>query len=168
MAEQTVEELVESYSRRELDDMAESLGLNSADYPNKASIAQALLKARREKREREMMERQRLEREREREREARIQELKKKMTEDTVKGKIAAIKATAEKMQKNVAALQSGIKEQMKENVEAVTAIQSGVQDLMNKYQAFSKDLQSRVAAMQADIKEQMNENQIYVKNFYG
>jgi len=159
MAEETVEELVGSHSRAELDGMAEALGLNSADYPNKRSIAEAILKAREEQGERERIER---------EREARIEEMRKKMLENTVKGKIAAIKATSEKMQKNVAALQSEISKQMEENREAVAAIQSGVQGLMNNYKAFAKDMEANIKEMQADIKEQMNENQTYVKNFYG
>jgi len=159
MSEGNIEELVESQSRAELDEMAEALGLNSTDYPNKRSIAEAILKTREEQQERERIER---------EREARTQELKKKMTEDTVKGKIAAIKVTADNMQKSVKALQSEIKKQMKENEQATAEFQAGVQELMNKYQAFTKELQSRVDAMQTSIKEQANENQEYVKDFYG
>ena len=177
MSEQTVEELMRSCSRAELDKMAEALGLNSVDYPSKRSIAEAILKTREEQRERKRIEK---------ERGGRIQELKKKMTEDTVKGKIVAIKVTADKMQKSVASLQSdikataekmqegvkelqaGVKEQMNENREAVAANQAGVQELVNKYQAFAKELQSRVVAMQTSIKEQVNENQEYVKDFYG
>jgi len=177
MSEENVEELVGSYSRAELDGMAEALGLSSADYPNKRSIAEVILKTREEQRERERIER---------EREASIQELKKKMTEDTVKGKVAAIKVTADNMQKGVKALQSefkkqmkeneqamaelqaGVTQQMNENKEAIAANQAGVQELVNKSRVFAKELQSRVVAIQTSIKEQVNENQEYVKEFYG
>jgi gas vesicle protein len=92
----------------------------------------------------------------------------KKMTENTVKGKIAAIKSTADQMQKSVKALQSEFKKQMEENKQAIAEFRSSVKELMNKYQAFAKELQSRVVAMQASIKEQAGENQAYVKDFYG
>lgn len=175
MSEETLEELVESYSRVALDEIAEALGLDSADYPNKRSISEAILTAKEEQRERERMER---ERERERmanEREERIQELKNKMVENTVRGKIAAIKVTAEMMQKSVKALQSEIQKQMNENMEAAATMQSGTQELQSlieeqvkENQAVAKDFQSRVVAMQTDIKGQMNANETYVKNFYG
>jgi len=163
MYEETVEELMGSYSRAELDGMAEALGLSSADYPNKRSIAEVILKTREEQRERERIER---------EREASIQELKKKMTEDTVKGKIAAIKVTANNMQKEfkkqmkeneqaIAEFQAGVKQQMNENRDAIAANQAGVQELVNKSRVFAKELQT-------SIKEQVNENQEYVKEFYG
>ena len=87
--------------------MAEALGLNPLDYPNKRSIAEVILRARREQRERERVEK---------EREAREGEVRKKMSVSTVKGKMAAIKATAEKMQKAVKELQAGIEEQANEN----------------------------------------------------
>jgi hypothetical protein len=166
VSEETVEILVGSYSRAELDGMAEALGLNSADYPNKISIAEAILKTREEQREREWIER---------EREARIQELKKKMTEDTVKGKIAAIKVTAGNMQKSVKALQSEVKERArayrvfaKELQSLVAAMQTSIMEQVNENQEYVKEFYGLVAAMQTSIMEQVNENQEYVKEFYG
>jgi len=171
MSEETVKELMENYSRAELDGMAEALGLNSTNYPNKRSITEAILKTREKQLERERIERERIERERE----ASIQELKKKMTEDTVKGKIAAIKIADDNMQKSVKALQSEFKKQMKENEQAIAANQAGVQELVNeyrvfvnKYPVFAKEFSIAVVAMQTSIKEQVNENQEYVKEFYG
>jgi hypothetical protein len=93
----------------------------------------------------------------ERERKANIQELKKKMTEDTVKGKMA------------------GIAQQMIENREAIAASQAGVQELVNKARLFEKETQKyakehqlHVKELQLHIKDQANENLKYVKAFYG
>jgi len=61
----------------------------------------------------------------------------------TVKGKVAYYQSATRKMQESVRAVQSGIKEQMKENKEAVAKIQSG-------------------------INKQIEENLDYVKKFYG
>jgi len=149
MSEESVKDL-ESYTRRELDEMAEALGLKSTDYPNKRSIAQAILKAREEQRETERIKSEQ-ERERmEREREVPVQELKKKMSEKTVKGKMAAIEV------------------QMMENRQAIAKSQSGVQQLLKKFQAYPKELQKAVADMQTSIKEQISENEVFIKNFYG
>ena len=52
MSDKTLEGLVRSYARQDLEEMAETLGLNSSDYPNKWTIAEAILKKREEQRER--------------------------------------------------------------------------------------------------------------------
>jgi len=161
MYNETVEELMGRSSRAELDGMAKALGINSADYPNKRSLAEVLLRTRDEQRKKERVDKERVDKERvdkervdkervERMRKANIQELKKKMTEDTVKGKMA------------------GIPLQMIENREAIAASQAGVQELANKARAFEKETQKRVKELQSHAKEQANENQRYVKEFYG
>ena len=158
MYNETVEELMGRSSRAELDGMAKALGINSADYPNKRSLAEVLLRTRDEQRKKERVDKERVDKERvERERKANIQELKKKMTEDTVKGKMA------------------GIAQQMIENREAIAASQAGVQELVNKARLFEKETQKyakehqlHVKELQLHIKDQANENLKYVKAFYG
>jgi len=81
----------------------------------------------------------------------------KEVRSRTVKGKIAYYQSAARKMlqavremQAGVRAVESGIKEQMNKNKEAVDAIHSGVH------------------AIQSGINEQIKENLEYVKKFYG
>jgi len=167
MSEEGVEEL-EKYTRRELDEIAESLGLKSADYPNKSSVAQAILKAREEQRETERIKSEQ-ERERmEREREVRVQELKKKMSEKTVKGKKAAIEVQTMENQQAITKSQSNVQQLLKKFQAYSKESQSNVQQLLKKFQAYSKELQKAVADMQTSIKEQTSENQAFIKNFYG
>ena len=120
MSEQTIEELMRSCNRARLGKMAEALGLSSADYPSKRSIAEAILKTRAEQPEGERIEK---------ERGGHVQELKKKMTGDTVKGKIAAIKALVNENQAFAKEMQAGIKE-----------MQAGIKEQVNENQAFAKD----------------------------
>ena len=153
MSEENIEEL-EKYARRELDQIAKSLGLKSIDYQNKRSVVEAILEVREEQREEE----------------ARFQELKKRMREDTVKGKIAGIKFTAKKMRqyadkilqegvsklkagiaemwKGVTDIQTSIQEQSKENTQAIANLREGV-----------REMQEGIRAFQSSIKEQAKEN---------
>jgi len=170
MSGESVEEL-ESHTRKELDEIGESLGLRSTDYPNKRSIAEAILKARKEQRERETMEKER-ERGGIRREEAPVEELKKKMTKDTVKGKIATIRLTAEKMRDDVTGMlqdgvsklkagmtemQRGIQEQANENVQAIARFKGGVREILKG-----------VRAVQSCIKEQVTENRKAAATFHS
>lgn len=67
------------------------------------------------------------------------------------------------------------IKQQAKENVEAVANIQDGVKPiqvgitkLINETEQFTKTMQSKVANMLTATNKQMNETKQYVKDFYG
>jgi len=170
MSEETVEDLMVSYNRVALDEIADAIGLDSAQYPNKRSIAEAILTAKAEQRETERMVN---------EREADMQELKKKMVENTVRGKIAAIKVTAEKMQKSVKSLKSEFPKQMKENEQAIAEFNTSVQEQTNENQEAVVTMQTgikgqmnenreAVAGIQSSVEEQISEKQAYVKNFYG
>jgi len=97
-----------------------------------------------------------------------VKEMTKKPSPKTVKGKIAAIQKTAGMIYSGARAIQAGINEQMKENLEAVAAMQSGINGLQADIKDHMKKHQDAVAAMQSAISGQMNENQTYVRNFYG
>ena len=153
MSDETVEELVMAYPRRELDEMARGLGLDTSEYPNKRGVAEAIVMARQTRGKEKMK--------------AEVKKMEKPL-KGSVKDKINDIKQFTKAMQSKVGALQSEFNKQAKENVEAVAKIEAGITKLVNETEQFTKAMQSKVANLLAATNKQMNENKQYVKDFYG
>ena len=173
--ESYVDELVAEFKRIELNEIALSLGLNPADYPNKRAIAEAILKAR-EREEAPIEGKVTAHPVEEEALEEIVEEEVEKVSPDTVRGKMEAImekavefktfarafQNSAQKLVKDyenymktefkpgVKAFYESVKEQVKENEAALAALKSGVQELMSS------------------IQEQVKENKNFVKQFYG
>lgn len=153
MSNEEIEELTGAYPRRELDEMANGLGLDPSAYPNKRAIAGAIVMARRVREKEKMgVEAEKME----------------KPLKGSVKDKINAVKQFCKAMQSKVGALQSDINKQVKVNAEAVAKIEAGIDELISETKQFSKAMQSKVANLLAAGNEQMNENKQYIKDFYG
>jgi len=115
-----------------------------------------------------------------------VKKMPEKVSPGTVKGKIEAIQKAAAGIYSGARSIQSDAAKQMKENQEAVAAmqtdvkgkmkaiqeatakIQSGVRAIQAKINEQMKENQEAIAAMQMGINEQMKENQAYVRDFYG
>jgi len=197
MSEKIVDELTKKHTRKELNKVTEALGLSSKDCPTKESTAEAILKASEEQRETKKLEKAPERKTTRGAREARKLEMETKMSANTVKGKVAAFRATARnmrsaagkmisegiaEMQENVGQFQGAIKKQMNENKEAAVLLQSGVKELQSSIKEQAKknqkaaatfhkgveEIQAGIMKMCEGVKDQLKETQKYITSFYG
>lgn len=171
-----IEELVAEYSRGELNEIASGLGLDPDDYPNKRSIAEAILVAR--EHEEAPMEEALLEY-------PIVEEVTKeveKVSPDTVRGKIKAIMDSAVEFNAAAQTFQRSVQAQVKENEDAVknihafapvfqqsvAAFQQTVQAQVKENEAALAAIKSGVQELMSGIQEQVKEHENFVKQFYG
>ena len=123
MSSEKVEELVETHLRRELDEIAEELGLDPSGYPNKRAVAEAIVMA--QVRGREKMG---------------VKKRMNKPLKGSVKDKINDIKKTTKAMQAGVKEIEAGIKAQADENARVVANMQAAINAQMTENEQYVKD----------------------------
>ena len=167
-----VEELVAEFKRRELNEIARSLGLNPDDYPNKRTIADAILEARE-------MEEAPIEGEvtspppEEETLEKIVEEEVEIVNPNTVRGKMKAASEKAAEFNDYASALLEIGQDELRKGV---ATFNRSVQEQIKNYEKYIKKeftegiraFHKSVKAFQQSIREQVNENQDYVKRFYG
>ncbi len=132
MSNEEIEGLVGAYPRRELDEMAEGLGLDPSAYPNKRAVAEAIVMARRVREKEKMgVEAEKME----------------KTLKGSVKDKINETKQFAKSMQAGVQKIQVGIPKLINETEQFTKTMQSKVANLlaaineqMNENKQYVKD----------------------------
>ncbi|MDI6655299.1 MAG: hypothetical protein QME59_05370 [Candidatus Hydrothermarchaeota archaeon] len=194
MAE-TVDELVAKHSRRELEKMAYELGVEDvtglSKYPDKSTLAEALLKARKE-REGVVEKVRGVFKPKAEKAELRIgkngvfakrvaievqakenaEAVKKidagvKDIQSAIKTKAGEIDAGLKAINAGAKEIQKGIKAQAKENADAVAKIGTGVREIQSAMKEKAEKIRAGIEEMREGIQAQVKENENYVKDFY-
>ncbi|MEW5759642.1 MAG: hypothetical protein AB1779_02620 [Candidatus Thermoplasmatota archaeon] len=155
MPEETVEELMSTYSRSELDGIAEKLGLDPKEYPNKEAIARAIISARKRPPVKAKPKK-------EYPKKVGIRSVKdiQAENEEAVKKIHADVKEQIEVNEEAVKKIHADVKEQIEKNEAAVKKITAGIPPIRNA-------IEKKVEEIQAAAKEQAKENEAYVRKFY-
>jgi len=149
---ETAEELAAEHTRRELEGMAEKLGIETLGIGTKTRLAEAIIKAK-EKAGAKKIPKPKME--------APVKmQTKPRIGKKGVLSKRAAIDDKAKEMQKGVREMHKGIEAQIKENEEAVAKMDLGVKELQNAMDNKAKDLQKGVREMHKGIGAQIKENE--------
>ena len=171
----TAEELAASHPRRELEEMAEKLGIGTIGIGNKVSLAEAIIKAKEEASAKEMPK-------------PKVEvkaQVKPAFGKKGVLAKRADMDNKAKVMQKGVEEIQKSFNAQIKENEKAAAKIgigvkalkksieektdvlQKGVEEIQKTFNAQIKENEKAVARIESGVTELQNETRNYIQDFY-
>jgi len=168
--EKEIEELSEIYLRSELDGIAEDLGINSSDYPNKSTISEAILMMRENGK---TSEEESFEEELEEVPLGILEEAKievEKVPTKSVNGLINYFDNYRNtEFKEGVNAQYPKWSDQVKENKDFGDALNQSCQELVAKYDAFVDHTFTKcVADFQESVQNQIANNNDFVTKFYG
>ncbi len=147
----TAEELAAEHTRRELEGMAEKLGIGTIGIGTKVHLAAAIIKAKERPKPKVEVK-------------ARV---KPAFGKKGVFAKCAAIDVQIKENEKAVAVIGTGINAQIKENEKAAAKMGLGVKALNKSIEEKTDVLQKGVDEMHSGIKEIQNETANYIQDFY-
>ncbi len=144
-----IDELIETRTREELDEMATNCGIDPSKFSNKPALAREIIRAERGKERAEKV------------------TGKREYAKTSVSAKRDANEKAAKNMEAGVKEIHADIKAQVKENEEAVKKIESGVKEIETGMEKKAKEIETGAKEIETDIEAHARENEKYIKEFY-